>query len=179
MTAVYGFDGPEAARLRSLELAFPVAGWQIGHGNLTGFWADIHGTVLARAPDTLPAHRRWMAYRYANLNWRPGAVIGLPSYGEGVPPRGDGRPPFAPHMRVFWRSAGQEITARHDSCRTDPATRNRLPLQNSGVQLPELLDNALRRHDHVLSITLPLSYYVNTLPRSRPHRVRRYLLPTW
>jgi hypothetical protein len=69
VTAVYGFDGPEAERPRSLELAFSVAGWETGARGLTG---------------------------YTNLRWRPSAVIGHPSYGEGAPPWGDDRPPFAP-----------------------------------------------------------------------------------
>jgi len=180
VTAVYGFDGGEAERLRSLELAFPVAGWETGWTrDLTGSWADISDGVLARAPDVLPAHRQWMAYRYANMQWRPGEVIGHPSFGGGTPPWGDGRPPFAPHMRVSWLSAGQEITARRDPHRTGIVTRNRLPLENSEVQLPELLEEALRWHDHAMAVTMDLSYYANLSPRNRPHRVRRYLLPAW
>jgi hypothetical protein len=54
-------------------------------------------------------------------------------------------------MRVSWLSAGQEITASRDPNRTGTATRNRLPLENSDIQLPELLDDALRRHDHAMS----------------------------
>jgi hypothetical protein len=178
MTAVYGFDGPQADRLRSLELAFPVAGWEIGPPDLTGSWADISDAVLAGVPDTLPAHRRWMAYKNVNLQWRPGAAIGHPSYGGGTPPWGDGRPPFAPRMRVSWLGAGQEITARRDPSRTSKVTRNHLPLENSDVHLPELLEQALRRHDHAMSVTMNLSYYANTTPRSRPDQVRRYFLPT-
>jgi hypothetical protein len=178
VTAVYGFDGSETERLCSLELAFPVAGWEIGTRDLTGSWADIYDAVLTGAPDKLPAHRRWMAYRYANLQWRPSAVIGHPSYGEGTPPWGGGGPPFAPRMQVSWLRVGQEITARRDPSRTSSVTRNRLPLDNSDVQLPELLEEALRRHDHAMSVAMDLSYYANTSPRSRPHQVRRYLLPT-
>jgi hypothetical protein len=178
VAAVYGFDGPEAERLRSLELAFPAAGWETGTRGLTGSWADISDAVLSRAPDALPAHRRWMAYRYTNLRWRPSAVIGHPSYGEGAPPWGDDRPPFAPHMRVSWLGVGQEITAMRDPNRTSNVTRNRLPLENSSVQLPELLDEAMRQYDHAMSVTMDLTYYANASPRSRPHRVRRHLLPT-
>lgn len=177
VTAVYGFDGPEADRLRSLELAFPVAGWETGRRETKGSWADIYDAVLACAPDALPAHRAWMAYRDVNLEWQPGAVIGRPSYGAGVPPWGDGRPPFQPRMRVCWLSAGQAIRATGDPNRASSATRNLLPLENSDVQLPELLDGALRRHDHALSVTMELTYYANVSPLRRPYRIRRYLLP--
>jgi hypothetical protein len=81
-------------------------------------------------------------------------------------------------MRVSWLSAGQEITARRDPNRTSDMTRNRLPLENSDVQLPELLEEAMRRHDHAMSVTMNLTYYANASPRNRPHQVRRHLLPT-
>lgn len=178
VTAVYGFDGPETDRLHSLELAFPVSGWEIGRRDMTGSWADIDDAALAGPPDTLPLHHRWMAYRDTNLTWRPSAAIGHPSYGEGSPPWGDDRPPFVPRMRVSWLRAGEEITATRDTNRTSSVTRNHLPLENSDVQHPELLEEALRRHDYAMSVTMELSYYVNYSPRSRPHRVRRYLLPT-
>jgi hypothetical protein len=179
VTAVYGFDGPEAQRLRSLELAFPVAGWETaGTRDVVGSWADISDAVLARSPDALPVHRRWMAYRDTNLRWRPVAVIGHPSFGGGMPPWGDGRPPFAPRMRVSWQSAGQAIAARRDPNRASGASRNRLLLENSDIQLPELLEEALRGHEHAMTVTMDLGYYVNLSPRSSPHRVRLYLLPT-
>lgn len=179
VTAVYGFDGPGAQHLRSLELAFPAAGWRTGGSrDLAGSWADISDSVLVRSPDALPAHRRWMAYRDTNLEWQPAAAIRHPSFGGGTPPWGSGRPPFAPRMRVFWQSAGQAITARRDPDRTSSATRNRLPLENSAVQLPELLEEALCRHEHAMTVIMDLSYYVNLSPRSSPHRVRLHLLPT-
>jgi hypothetical protein len=41
----------------------------------------------------------------------------------------------------------------------------------------ELLDRALARRDHALTVTIHLAYYSNPSPRGWRHRIPRYFLP--
>jgi hypothetical protein len=148
VTTVYGFDGQETG-IPPVAQAFSVAGWEIRR--IAG------GATLAA--------------------WRPGEGIGYPSYGEGMPPWG-GKPIIAPEMRVSWLSSGEGTTATRDPNRMHRVTRNYLPLENTKIQLSELLKEALWHHGNAMYVTISFGYYWNPWARGFRHRVPRYLLPT-
>jgi len=152
VAVVYGFDGPLTPRLRSLDQAIPLAGWE------------------------RPGADGRMAEQRVNLRWRPAPALGYPPDGEGTPPWG--RPPLTPGMRVSWHSRGQELGVRRDPNRSRETTRNYLPLEVSETAVPELVADALGHHDHALVVTIHLAYYSNPNARARPHRLPRYLVPT-
>jgi hypothetical protein len=176
VTAVYGFDGPLLPRLRSLDQALPPAGWKLGTPALPQSWADLDPGYAATT-EKLARHRaRWMLYRQVNLTWRPSEALGYPPDGEGTPPWG--RPPLTPRMRVTWSSRGQETGWRPDPNKTQGATRGYLPQEVSESQVPELLEQALARYEHALTVNINLAYYSNPNARVHRYRVPRYILPT-
>lgn len=177
VTVVYGFDGPQAARLRSLKRAFSPAGWEIRTRAVSGSWADIDEatiTLAGRDPGAVHYYRERIAYWHAEPAWQPGAAVGYPPGGSTTPPWG--RSPLSPRMRVTWLSRGDEITAASDPYRAHATARNHLPLGVSEPPLPELIEEALRRHEHALNV-IRLWYYSNGSPKRHPHRVRRYPCP--
>ena len=176
VTAVYGFDGPLLPLLRSLDQALPPAGWKLGTPALPQSWADLDPGYAATT-EKLARHRtRWMIDRQVNLTWGPTETLGYPPDGEGTPPWG--RPPLTPRMRVTWSSRGQETGWRLDPNKTRGATRGYLPLEVSESHVPELLEQALARYEHALTVTINLAYYSNPNARVYRHRVPRYILPT-
>jgi hypothetical protein len=175
VTAVYGFDGPWIGRLRSLDQALPAAGWEMA-GAVRPRWQDLDPDAAATVRGAAKFRMQWMTDRQVTLAWQPTAALGLPIGAERMRPWG--RPPLAPRMRVTWSSRGQETGWRPNPSRTQGATRNYLPLEVSESGVPELLEHALARHEHALTVTIDLSYYSNPDPRARRHRVPRYVLPT-
>jgi hypothetical protein len=176
VTAVYGFDDPLIARLRSLDQALATAGWELG-GLAWQSWADL--VPPATAAPGLARHKvRWMTDRQANLTWRPTIALDYPQEAERMRPWG--QPPLGATMRVTWSSRGQETGWRRNPGETPERgvrTRTHLPLEISERTVPELLDEALARYEHALTVTIRFSYYSNENAKARPHRIPRYLLP--
>jgi hypothetical protein len=139
-------------------------------------WTDLDPDRAA-ATEGLARHRtRWMRDRQVNLSWRPSTALDYPPDGEGTPPRG--LPPLTPCMRVSWSSRGRETGWSLDPNQIRSATRNYLPLEVSESRVPELLDQALARYEHALTVTINLLYYANPNARAYRHRVPRNILPT-
>ncbi len=176
VTVVYGFDGPLTERLRSLDQAIPAAGWELGTRALPQSWADLNPGRAAAATGLARHRTRWMTDRWVRLTWYPAAALSYPPGGEGTPPWG--RPPLTPRMRVTWHSRGQETRWQRDPNTSRGATRNYLLLEVSEPGVPDLLQQALARHEHALTMTVHLAYYSNPNARLYRHRVPRYLLPT-
>lgn len=179
VTTVYGFNGQLSACLRSLDQAMPPAGWEMAALARGQSWAALNSTDLngTEPADALTRHRtRWMTDRQVNLNWRPGAALGYPPSGPRTPPWREEA--FTPSMRVSWSSRGQETGWQRDPNKTRTATRNYFPLEVSESGVPELLDEALARYEHALTVTIDLGYYVNRNAAALRHRMPRYLLPT-
>jgi hypothetical protein len=175
VTVVYGFDGSLLSRLRSLDQALPPAGWKMGTPALPQSWADLDPDYAATT-ERLARHRtRWMIDRRVNLTWEPTEALGYPPDGEGTPPWGE--PPLTPRMRVTWSSCGQETGWGRDPNKRRGATQNYLPVEVSESDAVELLDQALGRHDHALTVTINLAYYSNPNARAWRHRIPRYLFP--
>jgi hypothetical protein len=175
VTAVYGFEGPWIARLRSLDQALPVTGWEMP-GAVRQRWRDLDPDAAATAQGVAKHRMSWMTERQVALAWQPTEALGLPVGAERMRPWG--RPPLAPSMRVTWSGREEETARSTTPGRTRGATRNYLPLEVSESGAPELLEQALARHEHALTVTIDLSYYSNSDPRARRHRVPRYVLPT-
>ncbi len=173
VTAVYGFDGPLTARLRSLDRAIPAAGWELPARQT---WQDFDSGSAATSPGMAAFRRRWVTDRQVVLTWRPTAALGLPAGSARMRPWP--HPSLAPSMRVTWSSRGQPAGWLGDPPETRAATRNYLPLEVSEAALPELLEQALARYEHALTVTIELSYYSNPDARAWRHRVPRYILPT-
>ena len=74
--------------------------------------------------------------------------------------------------------AQEGTTATRDPNRMHRVTRNYLPLENTEIQLSELLKEALWHHGHAMYVTISFGYYWNPRARGFRHRVPRYLLPT-
>jgi hypothetical protein len=176
VTVVYGFDGELILRLRSLDQAIPLAGWQVGTRALPQSWADLDPDRAARAEGLAGWRMRWMTDRRVSLRWSPTAATGYPA--NVVEMRPWGKPPFAPEMRVTWSSRGQSTGWRQDPDKKRDRTRNYLPLEISDLSVPELLEQALARYEHALTVTIPLGYYANPNAKVLGHRVPRYLLPS-
>ena len=163
VTAVYGCDDPLIPRLRTLGQALPPAGWELGTAALPQTWMDLDPDRAAAA-EGLASHRTsWMTDRQVTLSWRPTEALDFPPDGEGTPPWQ--RPPLTPHMRVTWSSRGQATGWRPDPGKTSGATLNYLPLEVSQAHVPDLLDQALARYDHALTVTIILPYYSNPTRR--------------
>jgi hypothetical protein len=176
VTVVYGFDGGLIMRLRSLDQAIPAAGWQLGTRALPQSWADLDPDRAASA-EGLARHRtRWMTDRMVSLRWSSTAAIGYPA--DAAEMRPWGQPPLAPQMRATWSSRGQSTGWREDPNKKRDRTRNYLPLEISDLSAPDLLDQALARHEHALTVTITLAYYSNPNAKVLGHRVPRYLLPS-
>jgi hypothetical protein len=173
VTAVYGFDGPLTARLRSLDEAIPAAGWELPARQT---WQDFDSGAAAASPGMAEFRRRWVTDRRVVLTWRPTAALGLPPGSERMRPWP--HPPLAPYMQVTWSNRGQPTGWLGDPNETRAATRNYLPLEVSESGVPELLEQALGRYQHALTVTIDLAYYSNPNPRAWRHRVPRYILPT-
>jgi hypothetical protein len=173
VTAVYGFNGDLTTCLHSLDQAISPAGWEMGELARGQAWADLNGTEPV---DTLARHRTsWMRERRVGLRWLPSAALPSPSFGSAtqLPDQS-----HTPCMRVTWSSRGQETGWQRDPNKTRAATRNYLPLEVSASETMDLLDKALTRYEHALTVTIRLGYYANRNARLRPHRMPRYLFPT-
>ena len=171
VTAVYGFDGPLTARLRSLDQAIPAAGWELPARQT---WQDFDSGTAATTPGLAEFRTRWVTDRQVVLTWRPTAALGLPAGGERMRPRA--HPPLAPSMRVTWSSRGQPPGWLGDPNEAKDTTRNYLPLEVSEPGVQELLEQALVRSEHVLTVTIELSYYSNPDARAWRQRIPRYIL---
>jgi hypothetical protein len=158
VTVVYGFDGAPATRLGSLAEALSAAGWERYGPNAEQPWtADLDG--LAR------------------LRWRPSAALSHPPGLAETPPWGGHR--LSPLMQLLWSDREQDSEWRPNPPRRRwRATRDHLPVEISEAEASSLLSEALERHQHVLAVTMDLSYYANVKALSRPHRLPRYLFPT-
>jgi hypothetical protein len=176
VTAVYGFDGPLTARLRSLDQALPAGGWEMTGLALRQTWQDLDADRAAAAQGLTMHRTRWMTDRRVNLGWRPTAALGYPPGGQGTPPWG--QPPLTPRMRVTCSSRGQETGWGRDPNKARDTSRNYLALEASETGVPELLEEALAGHEHALTVTIHLAYYSNPDARARPHRIPRHLFPT-
>jgi hypothetical protein len=176
VTAVYGFDGPWIARLHSLDQALPAAGWEMTGLAVRQRWQDPDPDAAATAQGVAKHRKRWMTDRQVGLAWQPTVALGFPIGAERMRPWG--RPPLAPRMRVTWSGREEGTAWSTIPGRTRGATRNYLPLEVSEFGAPELLEQALARHERALTVTIDLSYYSNPEARVRGHRVPRYVLPT-
>lgn len=178
VTAVYGFDDPLIARLRSLDQVLPASGWELGDLARRQSWADLDPGATATA-NGLARHRmRWMTDRQVNLTWRPAAALDYPRDAERMRPWG--QPPLEPRMRVTWSSRGQETGWRRNPGETPERvvrTHTHLLLEISELTVPELLDEAFAHYAHALTVTISFSYYSNPNAKARPHCIPRYLLP--
>jgi hypothetical protein len=176
VTAVYGFDGTLLPLLRSLDQALPPAGWNLGTPALPQSWADLDPGYAATA-EKLARHRtRWMTDRRVNPTWRPAEALDYPPDGEGTPPWG--QPPLTPRMRVTWSSRGQATGWLGDPNKKRPTTREYVAVEVSESGVRELLEEALARYEHALTVTIKLAYYSNPNARAWRHRVPRNILPT-
>ena len=96
-----------------------------------------------------------MADRQVDLAWQPTVALGFPIGAERMRPWG--RPPLAPSMGVTWPRPEEGTAWGTIQGRTRGATRNYLPLEVSESGAPELLEQALARHEHALTVTIRLS----------------------
>lgn len=177
VTAVYGFDGPLVPRLRTLGLAMPVVGWEMSDLAVRQSWMDLDPGGAANAIGPIQARTRWMIDRQVNLDWRPSPALDYPPRVEGMRPWG--QPPLEPRMRVTWSSRRQEPVWLRNPHERRGATRNYLPLEVSERGVLELLDEALTRYEHALTVTIEFSYYSNPNSNAPPHRMPQHLIPTW
>lgn len=144
VTAVYGFDDPLIARLRSLDQALPAAEWELGDLARRQSWADLDPAAAAAANGLARHTTRWMTDRQVNLTWRSAAPLDYPREAERMRPWG--QPPLEPRMGVTWSSHGQETGWRRNPGETPERgvrTRTHLPLEISELTVPEPLDEAL------------------------------------
>ncbi len=147
--AVYGFDGDPGERLEKIAETMSTAGWK----------------RIAPLP-----MRPWEgANGYAMLEWQPDAKDAEAPWGGKN---------SSPHMTLSWCSRGQETPLEQVPSRTHISTRNYLALECSGTEYWNLPESALESHEHVLAVTVTLSYY-SSLDSWRPQRrIPRHLLPT-
>lgn len=178
VTVVYGFGGPLIPLLRSLDQAFPVAGWQLGTQASRQSWADLDPEAASAATGLARSYTRWMTDRSVTLEWHPTEALGYPPGLDRMRPCG--LPPFRPAMTVTWASRGQDIGWRmiEDAITMRDVTRNLVPLEVSELKVPQLLEGTLARYEHALAVTIGLAYYVNLNPKVRPYRMRRHVIPT-
>jgi hypothetical protein len=165
VTAVYGFDGQLVPLLRSLDQALRPAGWNLGTRALPQSWADLDpGRALTA--QKLARHRtRWMVDRQVNLTWQPT---------EGLATRRTVRERH-PGAGSCWRQVsgfrgpprGQATGWHEDPNRQRPATRGYVAVEVSDAGVVRLLEQALDRYEHALTVTVSLRDYSNPNARAR------------
>ena len=147
--AVYGFDGDPGERLEKIAETMSMAGWKRIAPLPLRPWESTNG--------------------YAMLGWQPDVKDTEAPWGGKN---------SSPYMTLSWCSRGQESPLEQDPSRTHISTRNYLTLECSGTEYWKLPESALEGHEHVLAVTVTLSYY-SSLDSWRPQRrIPRHLLPT-
>jgi hypothetical protein len=167
VTAIYGADGPLAARLADL-------GAVLGHAG----WAEF----FSYGAPSIPAGSLQTQRPPVTGQWQPAVVPGGP---EAVPPAGVRQ---SRQLTVGWASRGQPPDAKwtldgrwHQGQPASPepprtASRYCRPVDCRYADTEALAADALSRHNHAIALRIGLCYDLN--PDVRHFPMRKRILPT-
>ncbi len=180
----YGFDGSPRARLPELAAAMLGAGWGTD-------WPPGPSDGSAGTPvQALAGPDGW---RYGTPQWVPVSGLSRPP-GLHRTPGGSLPNALRPAMVVRGASRSQPVVAMTPLLSTTQEryslhhlpreseqvpTPRYVPLQVTGIDVDDVEQAALARHERAVTISISLQYYVNLDTSARPDRLRKRLLPVW